>query len=250
MLGDAQTTHLQERENCTVRSVHPGDTSSEESQPEDCTISGSPASFAAGSVDWLTVTADEFETRYPLNSRPHANLLNRRLARALSAALPMRPSEQDLYDKPVVLTLHLPLPPALRFYAFTATQHEAERQTDTYKIQLTHVPRFPEGARWKFSREAGVRPILIGLVPSLAVFILWDANVNDTGSGFTYSKSVQAPPGLVYEALANGMAVRTRRVRGVGIEEIVAVRQSRLVDGLLKRIELSNRALIGLPSAH
>jgi hypothetical protein len=196
------------------------------------------------------MTSDEFETRYPLTSRPHANLLNRRVARALPAALRKRPSEQDLQDKPFELALDLPLPPALRVYAFTATQHEAERQTDTYKIQLTHVPRFPEGARWKFSREAGVRPILIGFVPSLAVFILWDANVNDAGEGFTYSKSVQAPPGLVYGALANGMAIQSRRVRGVGTEEIVAVRQSTLMDGLLKRIELSNRALIGLTGAH
>lgn len=194
--------------------------------------------------------SDEFEARHPLTSRPLANQLNRRVARALLPALRMQPSEQELQDKPVELTLHLPLPPALRFYAFTATQHEAERQTDTYKIQLTHVPRFPEGARWKFSRDAGVRPILIGFVPSLAVFILWDANVNDAGEGFTYSKSVQAPPGLVYEALANGKAVRSRRVRGVGTEEIVAVRHSRLVEGLLTRIELSNRALIGGLGAH
>jgi hypothetical protein len=222
MLRDAQTTHEQER----------------------------GTAHAAVIVDWLTMPSDEFEARYPLTSRPHANQLNRRVARALLPALRKQPSEQELQDKPVELALHLPLPPALRLYAFTATQHEAERQTDTYKIQLTHVPRFPEGARWKFSREAGVRPILIGFVPSLAVFILWDADVNDAVDGFTYSKSVQAPPRLVYEALANGMAVRSRRVRGVGFEEIVAVRRSRLVEGLLKRIELSNRALIGMPGAH
>jgi len=233
-----------------VRSVQPWDESSEGPQPEDLGTSASPTGRAAAMVDWLTMPSDKFEARHPLTSRPHANLLNRRVSRVLLPALRNQPSEQELQHKPLELALYLPLPPALRFYAFTATQHEAERQTDTYKIQLTHVPRFPEGARWKFSREDGVRPILIGFVPSLAVFILWDADVIDAGEGFTYSKSVQAPPGLVYEALAIGMAIRSRRVRGVGTEEIVAVRQSRLVDGLLKRIELSNRALIGGPGAH
>ena len=250
MLRDAQTTNARERESCTVKSLQPWDVSSEKAPPADVGTCGSPTGRAAGIVDWLTMPSDQFETRHPLTSRPHANLLNRRVVRALLPALRHQPSERELQDKPIKLALHLPLPPALRFYAFTATQHEAERQTDTYKIQLTHVSRFPEGARWKFSREAGVRPILIGFVPSLAVFILWDADVTDAGEGFTYSKSVQAPPGLVYEALAIGMAIGSRRVRRVGTEEIVAVRQSRLVEGLLKRIELSNRALIGVPGAH
>lgn len=243
-------THARERESCTLKFAPPWDVSYDVPRQEDFAFSGDPTWRAAGLADWLAMPSADFESRHPLTARPHANQLNRRVVRSLLPVLSRQPSEREIHCKPIELALRLPLPPALRFYAFTATQHEAERQADTYKVQLTHVPRFPEGARWKFSREAGIRPILVGFVPSLAVFILWDADVNDAGEGFTYSKSVQAPPGLVYEALANGKAVRSRRVRGVGIEQIVAARHTRLVEGLLTRIELSNRALIGLPGAH
>jgi hypothetical protein len=222
---------------------------SEATQQQGFASSSGSSTGRSPVADWLTLPPDQFEARHPLTSRPQANQLNRRVARALLQVLRKQPSEQELQDKPIELELHLPLPPVLKFYAFTATQHESERQTDTYKIQLTHVPRFPEGARWKFSREDGIRPILIGFVPSLAVFILWDADFNDAGKGFTYSKSIQAPPGLVYEALANGKAVKSRRVRGMGTEQIVAARYSRLIEGLLMRIEISNCALIGITSA-
>ena len=120
-LWDAQTTHANER---------PSDTRSNEPQPDNSAAFWSPPARATRVVDWLKMTSVEFESRHPLTCRPHANLLNRRVARALPA-LRKRPSEQDLQGKPMELALHLPLPPALRFYAFTATQHEAERQTDT-----------------------------------------------------------------------------------------------------------------------
>lgn len=184
-----------------MRFAQPWDERKELPRQEDFPFPESPSAGAAVLADWLTMPSDLFEARHPLTSRPQANQLNRRVVRALLPVLQKPPREQELFDKPLELALHLPLPPTLRFYAFTATQHVAERQTDTYKIQLTHVPRLPEGTRWKFSRELGIRPILIGFVPSLSIFILWDADVNDAGDGFTYSKSVQAPPGLVYEAL-------------------------------------------------
>lgn len=154
-----------------MRSGHLWEPSKEELRPEDFATSGNTTWRDSLVDDWCTMPSDEFEARHPLTARPNANQLNRRIARALLPLLRTRPSENELQDKPIELRLSLPLPPALKFYAFTATQHEAERQRDTYKIQLTHVPRFPERARWKFSREAGVRPILIGFVPSLDVFI-------------------------------------------------------------------------------
>lgn len=238
------------REGCAVKFAEPSEISNRALQQEGVVSSSSQSERMQLIDNWLLMPSDQFQARYPLTPRPQASQLNRRVARALQPVLSQQPSEQELQGKPLQLSLRLPLPPMLRIYAFTATQHETERQKDTYKIQLTHVPRVPEGARWKFSREAGIRPILIGFVPPLAVFILWDADVNDAGQGFTYSKSVQAPPELVYEALANGKSVRSRRVRGMEPEQIVAVRYSRLVDGLLTRIELSNQALIGMLRAN
>lgn len=200
-------------------------------------------------ADWLSADDATFDSCFPIGVRPSAHLLNRRVVRALRGVLQKVPSDADLAVKPLELDLLLPLPPRLRIYAFMATQHASERQPDTYKVQLTHVSRTPEGMRWKFSRADGARPVLLGFAAALDLFILWDADVNDAGEGFTYSKSIQAPPEVVYGALAHGIATDTRRVRAVGEERIVAVRRSRLAEGLLRRIELSNGTLIGQPDA-
>lgn len=186
---------------------------------------------------------------YPVSARPRPSSLNRVLTRALIPFLREFPSEEQLHTKPLLLSLQLPLPPKLRCYVFLATQHESERQADTFRVQLTAGEPAGHGRR-VFSREGGVRPVLIGFEPRLDVFIIWDADVNDAGGGFPFSQGVQAPPGIVYQAAATGLAegMRTAR-RAARQEKIVAVRSDKLVQGLLRRIELSNLALTDFSNA-
>lgn len=192
---------------------------------------------------WLDSDDDDFEYTFPLGPRPRPGALNRRLVRALLPCLRQIPTEEAVASKPLELHLHLPLPPRLRFYIFLATQHESERQVDTYRVQLT-AGDAAAPKKFRFSRASSIRPVLMGYVAALDLFIIWDADVIDAGGGFSYSQGVQAPPDLVYRALAEGVADGTRHVRRAGTREsIVVVRRSRLVDGLLRRIELSNGAL-------
>jgi len=203
------------------------------SQPDLSHMSGS----------WLDATDADFDESFPIGSPPRPGSLNRRVARALKSVLREIPTEDDLATKPLDLCLSLPLPPRLRFYLYLATQHESERQADTYRVQLTAGEKVGP-KRYRFSRAGGVRPLLVGYVPGLDAFIMWDADVIDSGGGFTYSQGVQAPPDLVYRALAEGVADGTRTARRAGtLETIVVARSTRVVDGLLRRIELTNAAL-------
>lgn len=192
---------------------------------------------------------ETFRSTHPLGARPKPGTLNRLVARSLRPVLAHVPTEPELNSKPVMLSLQLPLPPRLRFYAFLATQHESERQADTYRIQLTSGDGVG-GGRFRFSRAENVRPVLIGYSPGLDVFIIWDADVVDDGGGYTYSQGVQAPPDLVYHATATGITDGTRHVRRAGRREtIVAARRGLLTEALLRRIELSNQALTAAADA-
>lgn len=198
--------------------------------------------------EWARLSAEAFAVAHPIGTRPPPGVLNRVLVRALLPVLKDVPSEELLKAKPLVLSLALPLPPRLRFYVFQATQHESERQADTYRIQLTAGEPLRE-RRYCFSRADNIRPVLLGYDPRLDAFIIWDADVNDAGSGFPYSKGVQAPPAVVYGAVANGLAEGERHVRQAGRPEtIIAARGDRLVDGLLRRITTSNVALTSEPA--
>lgn len=200
-----------------------------------------------GEPTWVQLGDDDFEAAYPLSARPRAISLHRILVRSLLPVVREMPDDEELKGKPLELELDLPLPPRLRFYMFLATQHESERQPDTYRIQLTTGEEV-SGGRRRFSRTDGIRPVLIGFDPRLDVFIIWDADVNDAGGGFKYSQGVQAPPEVVYGALADGMSQGSRNVqRAKRSEMIVAVRRERLIEGLLRRIELSNNAITEPP---
>jgi len=192
---------------------------------------------------WARQTDQAFKATYPLGPRPSTIMLNRVLARSLVPLLNQFPTDQQLRDKPLLLELGLPLPPKLRFYIFTATQHESERQVDTYRVQLTAGLQVST-SRYAFSREDGIRPVLLGFEPRLGVFIIWDADVNDANGGFPFSQGVQSPPELVYRAAANGIAEGERTARRAATRElIIAARADKLVVGLLRRIDYSNRAL-------
>lgn len=153
--------------------------------------------------------------------------------------------EAAVQKKPMILDLEIPLPRRLRFYVFEATQHSSERQPGTFRVQLTSGLPSNAPNRLVFDRGGQVRPILIGLVIELNVFIIWDAELHDSAGGFPYSKGVQAPPDIVWAALASGLSEGSRRLRSGAMEAIVASRPEYLGAALARRISLSNRSLIG-----
>jgi hypothetical protein len=195
---------------------------------------------------WLTLPEDEFQDQYRPAHSATADYLHRVLLRALGPAAIRVPADEDLRHKPLVVDLGSPLPVRLRCYLYAATQHASERQQGTFKIQLTvGVPRLgDDSGRLYFDRTDNIRPVLMGYHPDWRLFILWDADLHDLGDGFPYSKNVQAPPDLVWGALARGLAHGSRRLKKPATNEsIVAARPSQLETALELRIRLSNEAL-------
>ncbi|WP_448629878.1 hypothetical protein [Cellulomonas soli] len=195
---------------------------------------------------WLTLDETAYEARYRPASYGTRAYLHQTVARALRPSIVREPTDDEIRQKPLLVDLNLPLPPRLRIYVFGATQHASERQLGTFRVQLTDGVRSTQGnsTRLHFDRGDNVRPILCGYHRELRVFILWDADLHDTGDGFAFSKGVQAPPDLVWDAAARGMASATRRLkRPATTETIVAARPAYLVAALTERISLSNESV-------
>jgi hypothetical protein len=206
--------------------------------------------MAEGLPDWLEMPELDFRRWYRPAGNPSSSYLHRVLLRALGSAVTQLPPNEALRTKPLVVDLALPLPSKLRIYLYGATQHASERQQGTFKAQLTvGVDRCGEPTDAKkgnlyFDRAGDIRPILAGYQPDLNLFVLWDADMHDVGDGFPYSKSVQAPPDLVWHAVAQGLAQDTRSLkRPARTESLVAARPHRLAEALGLRIRLSNTAL-------
>jgi hypothetical protein len=202
--------------------------------------------MAAAPPAWLTLPEAEFQDRHRPAHNATRSYLHRVLLRALGSAVERLPTDDELQQKPLVIDLACPLPSRLRFYVYEATQHASERQQGTFKVQLTNgiAPSGSDSTRLYFDRTDNIRPVLTGYHPDWHMFILWDADLHDLGDGFAYSKNVQAPPDIVWGALARGLAQGSRRLKKPAITEtIVAARPLHLADALELRIRLSNQAL-------
>ncbi|MDX2618593.1 MULTISPECIES: hypothetical protein [Streptomyces] len=197
---------------------------------------------------WLHMDDDDFyRLPVPANSR-NKSYFGMVLARALRNHLSVVPTEEALHAKPLLLRLKPPLPLRVRVYIFRATQNIAERQEGAFRVQLTatNTPllgEFPK-PRFEFDRSNNIRCLLIGYNPELRTFIIWDADLHDA-TGFTRSRGVQAPPEVVYKALATGIAERQRDLKGPNRREtIIAARPERLAEAIERRVDLSIDALL------
>lgn len=208
-------------------------------ETEDGTMSTSP--------DWLARPSHEFEAAYPFTNR--AAPIHMRLCRALASVLANAPSDSSLGIKPLSLAFSAAssgpdMPLFGRFYAFRATQHATERQPGAFRIQISHV-REGGGKRHYFDRSNGFAPFLVGYVPELDVWILWDADLHDR-RGFTYSRGIQAPSDLIYRAASGDVETSERTLKaGLGRETIVAATSYRLEQAISLRQRISIERIIG-----
>ncbi|MGA4955965.1 hypothetical protein [Streptomyces lavendulocolor] len=171
------------------------------------------------------------------------------LVHALHDHLSVVPPDEKLAKKPYVLRLRPPLPPRVRVYLYNATQHPSERQQGAFRIQLTSkdnpVP-FSDSPRYTFNRSDGIRCLLMGYNSDLRAFILWDADLHDAPPGYSFSRGVQAPPGVVFRAVARGMAEEQRHLKdGNRVETIIVARPERLAEAIERRVDLSLASLRG-----
>lgn len=196
---------------------------------------------------WVDMPDAIFRSTLPGQGTVSSVQLHQVLIRAISGSADEMPVEGTLRYKPLVVKTRLPLPPSLRFYVYNATQHSSERQLGTFKIQLTvGVEKDVVGTtRYEFDRSQGIRPVVVGYHLDLDVFILWDTDLHDAGGGFPFSKSIQAPPEIVFGALASGLAEGERRLKSSRVSEtIICARPSRLVEALSLRLQRSTETLL------
>lgn len=85
----------------------------------------------------------------------------------------------------------------------------------------------------------------MGYHNELDVFILWDADLHDAGGGFPFSKSIQAPPEVVFDALASGFSEGKRHLKAPRITEtIISARPTRLLEAITLRLQRSTETLL------
>ncbi|MFJ3586802.1 hypothetical protein ACIPPS_31865 [Streptomyces sp. NPDC090127] len=197
---------------------------------------------------WLTMDDEAFEAMPRGASAQSGPYLGQVLARALREHLAVVPGEESLRGKPILLRLRPPLPLRVRLYLFRATQHASERQAGTFRIQLTVGEPVPhsERRRFRFDRSDNVRCLLAGYHAELRTFILWDADMQDAGGGYPWSKGVQAPPSVVFGAVARGIAEEVRQLRRPNrVETIIAARSGHLAEAIERRVSLSLHSISG-----
>lgn len=204
-------------------------------------------SMALFDPPWFDMPELQFRPSLPDHGIITSTQLHQVLLRAISDSITEVPADGDLKLKPLVVKTCLPLPASLRFYVYNATQHSSERQAGTFKIQLTAGIEKSSGgtARYEFDRSDGVRPVVVGYHNELDVFILWDTDLHDAGEGFPFSKNVQAPPEIVFSALATGLAEGQRRLKVPRISEtIISARPARLCEAIALRLQRSTETLL------
>jgi hypothetical protein len=173
-----------------------------------------------------------------------AAFLHERLLDALgTAAIEVR---SKLRSKPLLVVMSVPVAHLAAFYVYLATDHPSERSIGDFRIQVI-LPGHRLGRRARFDRPDEALPYLVGFVPDLDVFILWDAALHEAGDGVPYSKGVQVHARTVFEAAATGMSEQVRQIRAAGKvrgEIVIAARSAHLIGALHRRQQASLAALL------
>lgn len=116
-----------------------------------------------------------------------------------------------------------------------------EREAGAHKIQIT-LPGAPRGAKVRIYREQGRLVLFCGFASEFDTWVLWDAALFMLPGGISYSRNLQVSAKALTKAVASGISVSTKKVRGtiIGPTEatIVSCRRSHLVRAIEKRFRL------------
>lgn len=147
----------------------------------------------------------------------------------------------DLDKKPIEIDCKLPLPRYIRLYLYNLTHPPGGRTMGEHKIQLI-VPGQLKGERASFDSSGGRIVVVAGYYSELDVFCIWDSGMYPF---FSYSRNIQVKAETIYEAFAGNIAQQKRRIRGQGIETVIAAPSNKLVEALILRMQITRQRLIG-----
>jgi excisionase family DNA binding protein len=167
--------------------------------------------------------------------------LHARLVSALGAFVK---GHAEFDTKPFELDLAPPLPQRVRVYMYNATRPPGGRPQGEHKVQLI-VPGQGRKDRGSFDNTGGRIVLLIGYAAEEDVFILWDAGLYPD---FAWSRNVQVKVETIIQATAGKIAMQERQLRppsGRQISEtVLAAKPRRLVDAIVRRMELTRERLL------
>ena len=176
------------------------------------------------------------------SERQPASVLHERFVAALGDHVVTPPTAQSLQQKPIEIECRPPLPTRLRLYVFNCTDHPSERKAGDYRIQL-RLPGQKKRQRGQLKMDGDSLVLLAGYVAEFDVFVLWDARAH---ASFPYSKGIQVGASTVHQAAIKGHWSQVRGLRKESyLEQVLAVRTDRLVEGLRLREELTRSSLLG-----
>lgn len=160
-------------------------------------------------------------------------------------------THSDIGEKPFELDCKPPLPTKIRAYIYKATaptggpHPTGGRPIGEFKSQII-APGQDRGEKGNFDHSGGRIVFLVGYVPDLDVWVLWDANRYEN---FAWSRNVQVKAEGVHHAYFGQISFQIRKLRGAlpGDETVICAPSRLLKEALVKRFSMYTSDLWNLP---
>lgn len=161
-------------------------------------------------------------------------------------------SHTPVLDKPLEIDCKPPLPTKIRAYIYKTTaptggpHPTGGRPVGEFKSQII-VPGQDRGEKGNFDHAGGRIVYLVGFVPDLDVWVLWDANRYEN---FAWSRNVQVKAEGVHQAYFGQISTQIRKLRGAlpGDETVICAPSKLLPEALAKRFSMYSSDLWNLPT--
>jgi hypothetical protein len=151
-------------------------------------------------------------------------------------------SHSAIGQKPLEIDCKPPLPTKIRAYIYKTTaptggpHPTGGRPVGEFKSQII-VPGQDRGEKGNFDHSGGRIVYLVGFVPDLDVWVLWDANRYEN---FAWSRNVQVKAEGVHEAYFGQISSQIRKLRGAlpGDETVICAPSRLLPQALVQRFSM------------
>lgn len=156
----------------------------------------------------------------------------------------------EIGEKPLELDCKPPLPTKMRVYMYKTTaptggpHPSGGRPVGEFKSQII-APGQDRGEKGNFDHSGGRIVFLVGFVPDLDVWVLWDANRYEN---FAWSRNVQVKAEGVHQAYFGQISEQIRKLRGAlpGDETVICAPSRLLIEALTKRFSMYSTDLWNL----
>lgn len=141
--------------------------------------------------------------------------------------------ESPLDTKPLLVRMELPLPAAVRVYAYSLVGGIGTTRDFEYKASL-RLQNHPVGEYRPFDYSGGRVTLIVAHGRDLGVWVLWDASLHQQAKN---GGNIQIKTETVMTAIATGLATQRRRLKGGIWETVIACTTRRLGEAITLRVD-------------